>query len=193
LTDSSEFAISEIGACFSLTPDTNYFTWPPQLPFNAQITSQQNMILVDTQNWINVSGDYVALGGEEYLTIGNFKDSASTQFLLVHNNPLAPTDDAAYYYIDGVTVTEVDSLFVPNIFSPNNDGINDAFKITGLNNGDIVEIYNRWGTKVYEFAGKNDVWDGRTTSGEACENGIYYYLIFSKEKFIDKGFIQLLK
>ena len=193
LADSSKFAISAIGACLSVTPDTNYFTSFNQLPIGSQIVSPPNYIITETQNWYKISGEFLALGGEEYLTIGNFKDWSSVQFQVVYNSTTSPASVLAYYYVDDVSITEVDSFFVPNIFSPNYDGINDVFKITGLNDGDIVEIYNRWGTKVYDFAGKNDAWDGRTTSGVPCENGIYYYILFSKENFIDKGFIQLLR
>ena len=85
----------------------------------------------------------------------------------------------------------------PNVFSPNDDGYNDLFQISGLNKGDKVEIYNRWGIKIFEFSGKNDGWDGFTTSGEKCPYGVYYYTT----DFVDKsskyktysGFIHLIK
>ena len=60
-----------------------------------------------------------------------------------------------------------------NVFSPNGDGFNDAFGLTGAGLTDVrMIIYDRWGTKVYEFVSRNDAWDGRNTSGEACSNGV---------------------
>jgi gliding motility-associated-like protein len=84
-----------------------------------------------------------------------------------------------------------DEIFIPNVFSPNGDGVNDLFTIEGLQQGDEVAIYNRWGTKVYEFVNINDGWDGRTTAGEKCTNGIYYYYVKRKNAENKKGFIHL--
>ncbi len=57
-----------------------------------------NPIVTDTLNWIKVSGCYTALGGEEYITIGNFFDNANTM--------VTGTTGIAYYYIDDVKVEE---------------------------------------------------------------------------------------
>lgn len=84
-----------------------------------------------------------------------------------------------------------EELFIPNVFSPNGDGVNDLFTIEGLQQGDEVSIYNRWGTKVYEFVNLNDGWDGRITAGEKCSEGIYYYYIKRKSTENKKGFIHL--
>ncbi|MEW6468420.1 MAG: gliding motility-associated C-terminal domain-containing protein [Bacteroidota bacterium] len=91
-----------------------------------------------------------------------------------------------------------DSLSIPNVFTPNYDGVNDAFAIVG----DTVtmvdcKIYNRYGTLVYEFAGVNDRWDGFTTAGELCKTGVYYYIATvrfadSRER-TETGFVQLIR
>ncbi len=84
-----------------------------------------------------------------------------------------------------------EELVIPNLFSPNGDGVNDLFALNGLEKGDEVVIYNRWGIKIYEFREMNDGWDGRTTSGEKCNEGIYYYCIKRKNTENKKGFIHL--
>jgi gliding motility-associated-like protein len=84
-----------------------------------------------------------------------------------------------------------EELFIPNVFSPNGDGVNDLFTIEGLQAGDEVAIYNRWGTKVYEFVNIEDAWDGRTTTGEKCSTGVYYYYVTRKNSEHKKGFIHL--
>lgn len=84
-----------------------------------------------------------------------------------------------------------EELLIPNVFSPNGDGINDVFAIKGLQPGDEVAIYNRWGTKVFEFANINDGWDGRTTAGQKCSIGVYYYYVKRKNAEHKKGFIHL--
>lgn len=67
--------------------------------------------------------------------------------------------------------------WIPNAFSPNNDGYNDDFAITGT--GIIkaeMTIYNRWGEKLFESDGNKQRWDGKY-KGEVVENGVYYYAI----------------
>jgi hypothetical protein len=56
----------------------------------------------DTSSWKLVSGDFVAAGGERFLIIGNFRDSANTPTMVVN---FSSTVNAAYIYIDDVCVT----------------------------------------------------------------------------------------
>ena len=94
----------------------------------------------------------------------------------------------------------IDSSYVniPNIFTPNADGTNDIFII---DNDDLTEIscsiYNRYGTKVYEIIRVKDFWDGYTTTGMPCSNGVYYYVLDAKgtdgKEYKTAGFIQLLR
>lgn len=68
---------------------------------------------------------------------------------------------------------------LPNIFSPNNDGVNDIFRVIAWRHIDAVDfhIYSRWGTLVYET---NDVlinWNGtHLENGEMCPDGTYFYV-----------------
>jgi large repetitive protein len=70
----------------------------------------------------------------------------------------------------------VEDIYIPNVFSPNGDGNNDLFYI--INNGFAeykIDIFDRWGVKVWESTGPEVRWDGRTISGEALPQGVYYY------------------
>ena len=63
-------------------------------------------------------------------------------------------------------------LTIPNIITVNNDGRNDRFQIQGLPSGSwSLEIYDRWGRKVYETTTYHNDW------GEAAASGVYYYLL----------------
>lgn len=76
-----------------------------------------------------------------------------------------------------VEVLDDEALFVPNVFTPNGDSINDRFVIThkGISNYEIV-IYNRWGTLVYDSKNPDDAWDG-TFEGVTCPESVYVYLL----------------
>ena len=65
-----------------------------------------------------------------------------------------------------------------NIFSPNGDGINDDFSFGEFGMDKInVEIFNRWGDKVYYWEGENKSWNGKGVDGESLSEGVYFYVL----------------
>lgn len=86
------------------------------------------------------------------------------------------------------------SLVIPNVFTPNGDGRNDAFKISGLNRCSpfSLKIVDRWGGLMFETTEYGFAWDGRTPAGISAQEGIYYYF-FSNNNSTKKGFVTLLK
>ena len=80
--------------------------------------------------------------------------------------------------VDALTVKVLKPVKVPNAFSPNGDGINDQWVITNLADypGATVDVYNRYGQRVYTSNGYNVAWDG-TWNGKALPLATYYYVI----------------
>ncbi len=75
-----------------------------------------------------------------------------------------------------------DSLEIPNVFTPNNDGINDLFTIRAEENSYIsIWIYNRWGNLIYKDTAPIIIWDGKTSSGMEIKEDIYFYIVLVKE------------
>jgi gliding motility-associated-like protein len=67
---------------------------------------------------------------------------------------------------------------IPNVFTPNGDGINDVLMITAKGLGAVdAQIYNRWGQKEYEWHTLNGGWDGYTASGVPATEGTYYIIL----------------
>jgi gliding motility-associated-like protein len=81
---------------------------------------------------------------------------------------------------------------MPNVFTPNGDQVNDVFNFTKCDNILKTTIYNRWGNEVFNTEKQNHFWDGRTTSGEECANGTYFYVIITNE-ITYKGHIELFR
>ncbi len=66
-----------------------------------------------------------------------------------------------------------DSIFIPNIITPNNDNLNDIFKIEGRGIESISgKIYNRWGKLLFEWNDINTGWGGNENS-----EGTYFYVV----------------
>ncbi len=196
--DISSIAIKTIGAYFSVTPIYKASSYVPFI-LQPQIENR-SIYLTDSLNWIKISGVFISNGNEEYITIGNFRDTLNPDTLRTEiSNPI---HFASYYFIDAISLFDLTSencidkqefTNVPNVFTPNNDEINDSFKMAFCDSTNFkLTIYNRWGLKIFETSTINRYWDGRTTSGEECVDGTYYYIIEVKEKNI-KGFIQLIR
>ena len=183
-SNTATIAITQIGAFISTNAVSSGGYLP--LPYVPQIISPVGYYLNDTLNWMKISGIYIAIGGEKYITIGNYKDEVSTDTMQTGNA------SGGYYYIDNVSVIMCDEPFIPNVFTPNNDGINDFFEIKYLPTNARTQIFNRWGVSIFE-TNKSDVfWDGRTSSGNESVDGTYFYIITTEEK-IYKGFLQLIR
>jgi gliding motility-associated-like protein len=83
-------------------------------------------------------------------------------------------------------------LFVPNAFTPNDDGNNDVFKITPtcVFYKYRLMIYNRWGQMIYKSYNLENSWDG-TYNGRVADVGVYYYVIDATPEDRTKGEIHL--
>jgi large repetitive protein len=67
-------------------------------------------------------------------------------------------------------------VYVPNVFSPNNDGKNDKFYVHGENISQFnIKIYNRWGEPVFETDNIHEGWNGRYKD-VGCPEGVYFYI-----------------
>ncbi len=200
LSDTSIYAISHIGAFFSNDSLLYNSSTYSNIPVVPQVENSSSIVITDKNNWTLISGQFIAIGGEDYMTIGNFRDNASTT-----TQNVGGFYPYAYYYFDDVSVVCCDcdtaviiNIIIPNVFTPNNDNINDFFKITssGILSLDC-KIYDRWGILVGEIKSVNDVWNGRSTAGIECVDGVYYYVLSAKgtdsKEYIQKGFIQLIK
>jgi gliding motility-associated-like protein len=89
--------------------------------------------------------------------------------------------------------------FVPNAFTPDNDGLNDVFRMTGLPVANITQfsfsIYDRWGRMVFSTNDVTEGWNG-AWNGKECPAGAYaWILIYNNEKktITNKGVITLVR
>ncbi len=94
-----------------------------------------------------------------------------------------------------VPESETECLSIPNAFTPNSDGINDAWEIQNIEMfpNSKVQVFNRWGQVVFETRSNDNVWDGKSSMGE-CATGTYIYIIdlyFGSESYT--GTISLVR
>jgi gliding motility-associated-like protein/uncharacterized repeat protein (TIGR01451 family) len=92
------------------------------------------------------------------------------------------------------TIQQVNPLIVPNVFTPNGDGINDTFFIPGLDtySENEITIINRWGNDVYEKKNYKNDW-----TGNGLVEGTYFYILRAKTLAgvwdVYKGYVTLIR
>ena len=96
-----------------------------------------------------------------------------------------------------MTVIQIEGYDVYNVFTPNNDGKNDVFYFNDWMLSIYVEIFNRWGERIYHWNNVNSGWDGRSYSGRNVEEGVYFYRFKATGEdgtlFEEKGSITLIR
>lgn len=260
LADVCKVASNNIGVCFTKDSLINYsISYLYLLPGIPQIEEKE--IITDTTNWVLISGNFVANGGERFMTIGNFRNNANTDTLTVGGisseanyylddvsvmrmpeikagydttinegdsaklytttdatwnvsynwqpatglscancpNPTASPTETTVYKVtvsdslgcpntDSVTVTVIQKLVIPNVITPNGDGVNDKFEIKGLTEGATLQIFNRWGELVFYAANYPNSWDAANVP-----DGVYYYMLTLPNKEKRNGFVEVVK
>lgn len=144
--------------------------------------------------YLHLGGDTTICAGTE-LVLGNLPvDGLTYNWSTGAQSSMITVTKAGDYFLevnvagcvfrDRVKVTvrecdpETDNLFIPNIITPNNDNKNDQFVIEGISNkGWTLEIYNRWGSLVYNTDNYKNDWNGG-----GLPSGMYFYHLKHPDK-----------
>ncbi len=190
LSDSTDYAIQELGAYFSANQITDNsmdttLSFIPQVEFN-------DSIITDKTNWTKVNGFFTANGNENYIIIGNFNRGQTTTVVKVSNYNV----NYSYYYIDNICVS-TDSSFCANYiytkvqeeqlkdnFNIHPNPIVDYFHINKAFKEpyDLI-IYNALGQNIYEK--KNINADSKTIDATPFSKGILLINIKSGNQSIN--------
>ena len=118
----------------------------------------------------------------------NFGDNSS---ISTQQNPVHTFPGAGTYTVTEVAfnkfgcpdtfkrvITINEGIIIPNVFTPDGDGVNDVWYIPNSGMKQFsVEIFDRWGTKVFETTADQIRWDGRSSSGKLLSDGTYFYVL----------------
>ena len=200
LADTVRYAIENIGALFTDTlfdpfPAPSY-TWQTGIP---QVENSPGNMLNDKINWMTVSGSFVANGGEQYMTIGNFRNDANTvkQFF----GGTDPSTLGAYYFIDDVYVGTTPPLGInenkkeedlvklyPN---PNNGSMTLECNLKDHETGELI-IYSLTGKALK----KHCLAEGRETlniDASELNSGMYLYELRINNIVTKNGKLSIIK
>ena len=131
------------------------------------------------------------------------KPTQTTTYVLQSTNCTTTSQTIVVTYSASCEPVVVVEPIIPNVFTPNNDSINDVWRFS-LGKGNVLKdiaIFNRWGNLIYQktnnLSQTTVLWDGRTTSGEETPNGVYFYILQYTDANGDEhkknGYITLIK
>lgn len=185
--DRNQYAVHSIGAYFSVNPQTTgaigYVNKVPQIV-------NQTGFLTDTIGWTQVQGCFTAVGGEQYMTIGNFNKNANTDTLFVGTNNPDPNYPGSnlyysYYFIDDITLIDQTTVGLKDLN-------NNRFEIfpnptTGLLNFSDERYSNgEYNFKVLDLFGKEII--NGTLNKEVditlFDKGVYTLLLYKNKQLV---------
>jgi|GEM_PF-1383089 len=152
------------------------FTTSSSLPFQITAWQPSSLFANQTANSqtiiANTSGDYYAVG-----------------------KTAAGCIDTAHVNLQVITINN--DLFIPNFFTPNNDGKNDVLKVYGTSIKSVeMRVFNQWGELIFETKDVNKGWDG-TQSSKQQPVGVYIYVVkatlINGDVIDKKGSINLIR
>ena len=139
---------------------------------------------VGSENFNNQSSQFT------YLT----DDAGNISIVLIITDSLGCIDSAS------VSILVTSELEIPNVFTPNGDGVNDFFVFVANAYKEYeVVILNRWGNEVSRayIINENYLWDGKTQNGEIASEGVYFYsvkgILRDNTPRQDQGFLHLIR
>lgn len=152
-------------------PDTNRINIGEPLSLTAIVQPSQSLSGFQFE-WLEEGT--VNIGNSEILELNPSTNDSSLiiKVIVTSNNGCVQDTFLRFTLVQPLVV-------VPNAFTPNNDGVNDVFRLKVLEGSAVVinmEIYNRWGKKIFESADPAPVWDG-TADGEEAPSDVYIYVI----------------
>jgi len=200
------FSVQNIGAHFSKDSLRDKTTTKPYY-FTPTILNKTGY-LNDTINWTLISGSFLAKGNEEYLTIGWFGDTITSDYTFFIPPDTVPLTGELlyvpliYYAVDSLTLSQQTKAnienFNVNIFTPNIDGVNDYLDFSDFYLSKLsFNVYNRWGNLVFTSNEIKLKWSGINNNNLPLIDGVYYYILNAeiqdiKDKIQKKGYLTII-
>jgi len=141
--------------------------------------------------------------GTDTMFIDNITDLNSLPFYTYHvvahrNGTLTNPDKnlSITSMSNDATLRPRSRLYIPNVFTPNGDGINDSFFVQGMYIRDFhIKIFDRWGTKVFESGSMKEKWDGKYKNSAPLMDAYKYLIYYRGVENIDRyavGWVTIL-
>ena len=182
LTNSASVVVNPMPNTPTITPQSDTFCIGEEMIFN--VSGGANEIVSYTVN--NGANQTLNLNasGTGIISITN------PTTVIVEINLVNITNGLCSKLLTLSSDAEVVSCDIPKGVSPNGDGLNDTWDLRGYN-VKRVEIFNRYGTKVYSKSNYVDEWHGQSDNSNELPDGTYYYVVEFNDSPVKSGWVYI--
>lgn len=175
-------------------------TASPRASFSASLNAIGFPNQLVLTNFSSNASSYTWMYSETAVTdntadvVHSYSASGAYTVALIAFNAGGCSDTSRYSFY----ISDSSGVTLPNVFTPNADGVNDVFKPIARGIKSMkVNIYSRYGNLVASWDNVNGHWDGYTPSGMLCETGTYFCVMeatgFDGKSYKDKTYISLFR
>jgi gliding motility-associated-like protein len=157
------------------SPATAEFHSNPSFPAQLAFPNTNVSFINDSKDGVSFHWDF-----GDGVTSSEVNPTHTYSMIGTYNVTLTVTnaDGCVTSVAHGPYVMLAPDLFVPNVFSPNADGVNDVFLVNYTGSQPFsVQVFDRWGVELYVSRNKVEGWDGKDTNAFDATDGVYYYVI----------------
>jgi gliding motility-associated-like protein len=182
LTNSASVVVNPMPNTPTITPQSDTFCIGEEMIFN--VSGGANEIVSYTIN--NGANQTLNLNasGTGIISITN------PTTVIVEINLVNITNGLCSKLLTLSSDAEIVSCDIPKGVSPNGDGLNDTWDLSGYN-VKKVEIFNRYGTKVYSKSNYVDEWHGQSDNSNELPDGTYYYVVEFNDSPVKTGWVYI--
>lgn len=187
-TNNPNRVVSSKGLYWLEVADSNYCKWRDSIFISEQkpplIKLPNDTIICQGEKYLLLAPDSLyTFVWNDFFEVNDLEVTKTGKYILKATNACGTTSDTIL-----ITFKYCGNVDIPNIITPNDDGINDIFYIKGIYDANWqLEIYNRWGNLVYISYNYQNNWCGQNQP-----DGTYYYIL-SKQEAIYNGFITIVR
>ncbi len=205
LTDSGTYYLEGINTNGCLSQDSISLEVTPLPESSIQLTDSilclddQVTLYANGNNNCSWDGPNGHTSNAHYISVSDVTlEDQGWYYLIVTDTNDCMNRDSTYILIENA----LDCLFIPELITPNLDGLNDTWHISGLDPNEIhsIQIFNRWGNLIFTQKNFQNNWDCRSNHGISLDGknervpcGTYFYVLSSGESTSEtyKGSIEV--
>ena len=182
LTNAVTLVVNPFPNTPTLSPQSDTFCVGENLVFN--VTGGANEVILYTVN--NGTNQTLNLNssGTGIISVSN------TTAEIVEINLVSITNGLCSKALTVSSDAEIIRCDIPKGVSPNGDGLNDTWDLSGFNVKN-VSIFNRYGTKVYSKSNYTNEWHGQSDNSSQLSDGTYYYVVEFNDSVVKTGWVYI--
>lgn len=181
---------------FSTNINANKVVTQPIIKSNDLDCSNSTTVLNAPQGYMNyIWSPSLSLSSTTIFNPIASPNTTTTYFVTYRDNSNCIYKDSIKIFV--TSLDNSNNIYIPNAFTPNNDGKNDCFspKMRGVFSNYTLNIYNRWGERIFSSNNPNSCWDGKYKNLLQDSGNFVYYLEAQNEcgKIFKKGNVILIR